>query len=110
MKNDRAGRTSRGKSVAVVKLVSGATILLTVAGLNMGCPETCTNGCLFAADGDCDDGGSGSVSALCGNGTDCFDCGPRKAKIYDFLPPPLDAEQAGRSEISELPPVGQIDE
>jgi len=37
------------------------------------CTETCTR----ARDGECDDGGPGSVSSLCTLGTDCTDCGPR---------------------------------
>ncbi|MEM9984858.1 MAG: hypothetical protein AAF804_07160 [Bacteroidota bacterium] len=37
----------------------------------------CNNDCLWAQDGQCDDGEEGSVSSLCGAGTDCDDCGPR---------------------------------
>ena len=33
--------------------------------------------CAFASDGVCDDGGSGSETALCIIGTDCVDCGAR---------------------------------
>ena len=36
-----------------------------------------SNSCEFAANGVCDDGGSGSLVALCEYGSDCFDCGPR---------------------------------
>jgi hypothetical protein len=38
---------------------------------------SCSNECLFAGDGACDDGGTGSEFDLCALGTDCDDCGPR---------------------------------
>ena len=38
-----------------------------------GCDETC----FFSDDGECDDGGEGSVTSACGLGTDCMDCGQR---------------------------------
>jgi hypothetical protein len=38
-----------------------------------GCDETCE----FTADGECDDGGPGSLFGFCPLGTDCIDCGPR---------------------------------
>jgi len=37
----------------------------------------CTEECLFAGDGDCDDGGPGSRTNICLLGTDCTDCGAR---------------------------------
>lgn len=37
----------------------------------------CSDSCYFAFDGVCDDGGPGAEYALCGYGTDCFDCGVR---------------------------------
>ncbi|MCP4589764.1 MAG: C1 family peptidase [bacterium] len=37
----------------------------------------CWDYCMFAYDGECDDGGSGSSYAVCDYGSDCFDCGPR---------------------------------
>lgn len=36
--------------------------------------EFCENTCIFANDGDCDDGGSNSSSDFCEYGTDCADC------------------------------------
>ena len=52
--------------------------------------STCTETCNYASDGDCDDGGPGSVDVLwkvalgllggdypCPLGSDCTDCGPR---------------------------------
>lgn len=37
------------------------------------CEETCG----FSGDGECDDGGEGSMFDACELGTDCMDCGPR---------------------------------
>lgn len=37
----------------------------------------CQNTCVFAKDGECDDGGPGSTSELCSLGMDCADCGER---------------------------------
>lgn len=37
----------------------------------------CWDYCMFAYDGECDDGGPGSSYAVCDYGSDCFDCGPR---------------------------------
>ena len=37
----------------------------------------CLNYCAFAYDGQCDDGGPESESAVCDYGSDCADCGPR---------------------------------
>ena len=38
----------------------------------------CGNACVWASDGDCDDGGAGSeYDSLCNYGQDCVDCGPR---------------------------------
>jgi hypothetical protein len=39
--------------------------------------EICTDTCEWADDGECDDGGEGSVYDECDYGTDCTDCGPR---------------------------------
>lgn len=37
----------------------------------------CSNTCSSSGDGECDDGGPGSLYAVCGLGTDCDDCGAR---------------------------------
>jgi len=37
----------------------------------------CTNDCISHDDGECDDGGPGSLYSICKLGTDCNDCGPR---------------------------------
>jgi hypothetical protein len=38
---------------------------------------TCIDTCTWAFDGECDDGGPGSLYAVCPLGSDCADCGPR---------------------------------
>ncbi len=42
--------------------------------------QLCDDTCPSANDGECDDGGEGSVFALCPLGTDCTDCGPRDSE------------------------------
>ena len=37
----------------------------------------CSEDCLFTGDGECDDGGPGSLTSICLLGTDCTDCGSR---------------------------------
>ena len=37
----------------------------------------CSDTCIYAFDGTCDDGGSGSEYDVCAYGTDCSDCGAR---------------------------------
>jgi hypothetical protein len=38
----------------------------------------CEDTCLFAYDGECDDGGPDADWSVCDLGTDCADCGPRE--------------------------------
>ena len=54
---------------------------------------TCVNTCLYSADGDCDDGGSGSEYSACTACTDCTDCGPRA--YCTFAGPPLQSPPPG---------------
>lgn len=42
--------------------------------------EYCDNTCPHAYDGVCDDGGPGSLYAVCPVGTDCYDCGVRQVR------------------------------
>ena len=42
-----------------------------------GASGVCTDTCVFASDGECDDGGPGYITDFCDYGTDCSDCGPR---------------------------------
>lgn len=37
----------------------------------------CSDTCIAANDGDCDDDGEGSITGICDYGTDCGDCGIR---------------------------------
>ena len=37
----------------------------------------CSDACPHARDGECDDGGDGSLYMACAHGTDCMDCGER---------------------------------
>jgi hypothetical protein len=37
----------------------------------------CEDACVFANDGECDDGGPGATSSYCDFGKDCTDCGKR---------------------------------
>ncbi len=41
--------------------------------------DLCDDTCRWAGDGECDDGGEGSLYSVCALGTDCGDCGPREA-------------------------------
>jgi len=53
------------------------------SGTTSGTPELCTDTCTYAADGECDDGGPGSLYSVCELGTDCTDCGPRGTSTVD---------------------------
>lgn len=55
---------------AAEECVSGTCVPRATDGI---CLETCA----YSGDGECDDGGEGSDTALCVLGTDCTDCGPR---------------------------------
>ncbi len=48
-------------------------------GFDAGPPSAglCEDSCPTAGDGECDDGGEGSLFDVCALGTDCADCGPR---------------------------------
>jgi len=39
----------------------------------------CSDTCMYAGDGECDDGGPGALWAECALGSDCSDCGVREA-------------------------------
>jgi len=39
----------------------------------------CAESCVYASDGDCDDGGPGTEYTSCSVGSDCTDCGPRSS-------------------------------
>ncbi len=44
---------------------------------DVGTGTICENTCIFAGDGECDDGGPGARYSVCSLGTDCDDCGTR---------------------------------
>lgn len=54
---------------------SGAASSGAAAAASAG--NGCTNTCRSSNDGECDDGGPGSLYNVCAFGTDCADCGPR---------------------------------
>lgn len=56
-------------------------MLLVILTPLLSCRRTiCDNSCPFHADGECDDGGEGSLYDVCQYGSDCDDCGERKEK------------------------------
>ncbi len=57
---------------------SVATFALASA-LSTAAAAQCADSCASAHDQECDDGGPGSIYAVCAFGTDCGDCGPRIA-------------------------------
>ena len=68
--------------------------------------DTCMDTCPWAFDGECDDGGSGSLYAGCALGTDCADCGPRAGSD----PGSSDAGGATCSDTCMWPADGECDD
>ena len=67
-----------GHENMLAKQSRGALLILLHLRGTVG--QNCFNTCLFASDGECEDGGPGDESAFiiwCDLGTDCQDCGPR---------------------------------
>lgn len=62
-----------------VRACSLIALLALTAGPAQAQGLLCLNSCPFAFDGECDDGGPGSLTSACVFGTDCGDCGPRTA-------------------------------
>ena len=62
----------------LVMLLLGFTVGSCFGSTDPGAPW-CTNTCESANDGECDDGGEGSDWGDCAYGTDCADCGERRA-------------------------------
>lgn len=50
-----------------------------------GHAHACDDTCVHSNDGECDDGGDGSLFSLCDHASDCGDCGHR---VVPVLPPP----------------------
>lgn len=55
-------------------MLSAAACRKTIETEETVCEDDCNP---FNNDGECDDGGEGSISDLCRIGTDCSDCGER---------------------------------
>lgn len=79
-------------------------VVLVLSGCDGGTststqPQLCSETCEFAGDGDCDDGGPGSLTSACELGTDCADCSSR-----------IDADQIGSDladeTVQQMPTVG----
>ena len=68
--------------------------------------ELCTNTCRYANDGECDDGGPGSLYDVCAFGTDCGDCGPR-ADPSAPAPPEDDPDKDPPPPLPEEPPPSE---
>lgn len=51
----------------------------------------CSDSCVTANDGQCDDGGAGSLYDLCAMGTDCGDCGERERLVVPSAEPAMTA-------------------
>lgn len=64
-----------------IHLLTIAFALFALTTLQACDREICENSCVFNNDGECDDGGEGSIDdSLCDFGTDCNDCGVRNSK------------------------------
>jgi hypothetical protein len=62
-----------------LRTLMAAAMLLTMGGFAQA--SVCGETCLYAADGDCDDGGPGYEYTSCAYGSDCTDCGPRATSM-----------------------------
>ena len=66
-------------------------------------PNACAETCVWASDGDCDDGGPGSeYTGSCSLGTDCTDCGPRN--LYGTYGGSLEPPTNPRGRLQRLSP------
>lgn len=58
-------------------LVASSAFALGTLALGATASAQCNDDCATAFDGECDDGGPGSLYDICDLGSDCGDCGPR---------------------------------
>jgi hypothetical protein len=80
---------SLGISIDVVPVLSGIMPPFPPSPpMPPSAPMLCTDGCLYAQDFACDDGGPDSQFSDCEYGDDCSDCGPRPMLASPTLPPP----------------------
>lgn len=66
--------------MSLIQVLCALAILrscFSLAHISKHPPEICSNTCLTASDGECDDAGGDSVYDTCSLGTDCVDCGSR---------------------------------
>ena len=74
-----AQRGSAGRFRSVPRLAR--TIFLAMM-VGFTSAQICTNTCILAGQGSCDDGGPGAqFTGYCAYGTDCLDCGPRQSRL-----------------------------
>jgi hypothetical protein len=64
-------------AILMMSALCGCSSSDSSGGGTQGGQTLCTNTCTFPNDGECDDGGSSSITTLCQFGTDCGDCGNR---------------------------------
>jgi hypothetical protein len=71
----------------------------------------CSNTCPYYGDGECDDGGPGSLYSLCELGTDCMDCGSRAEGGTDApLPAPTSDGAEGCTDTCRWAADGECDD
>ncbi len=58
-------------------ILSGLCGAAMTLGMVSTATAQCTNTCATSNDGECDDGGPGSLYSICDLGSDCNDCGAR---------------------------------
>lgn len=82
------------RTVSILGLVAAATLLMSPSAF-----AQCTNTCVTANDGECDDGGLDSLYSICDLGTDCNDCGARGAVQGQGSANPTQNAFAGEHEL-----------
>ena len=60
-----------------IRFLFAAVAMIAIGFFAIGASAQCMNTCGSSGDGECDDGGPGSLYNICPLGTDCTDCGPR---------------------------------
>ena len=63
----------------ILLIISTFQVRVATSSPYAGTPDifNCNDLCFAAKDGECDDGGPGSITGLCPYGSDCADCGMR---------------------------------
>jgi serine/threonine protein kinase len=81
-----------------------ARVLFLTLMVGFASAQTCTQTCMYASDGACDDGGPGAKYSYCSLSTDCTDCGPRMSLPAPPLPPPYPPGMAPLPQPASVPP------